>query len=356
MKKIVCSAARSLLPVIAAMLLTACMSSAPVSSSVATSLGDGRTGIIAFESITPRSTDEFLSHYAAGKKVILTGDLEMPGNAQGTVPAVIILHGSSGVNPGERVWAKRMNGLGYASFVVDSFTGRGIKNTERDQTQLSMTADIADAYAALRLLATDPRIDKRRIAVMGFSRGGIAALYSSLEPFRLAATGGELRFAAHVAFYPSCGISYDAARVDGSPVLMLLGGKDDYTPALPCIAYADALRAKGANVTLKEYPDAYHGFDRPTPIRSVPLATSARECHGSYNLDSRTFTMMRDGQTLSGSAAVAESKRCLTKGITLGGDREAQEQSPAEVAAFLKSAFENSEVRTDKVDAHTPFD
>lgn len=270
----------------------------------------------------------------------------MPSNGPRVVPAVIILHGSSGVNPGERVWAQRMNALGYASFVVNSFTGRGIRNTEKDQTQLSMTADIADAYAALRLLATDPRIDKGRIAVMGFSRGGIAALYSSLEPFRQAAADGNLRFAAHVAFYPSCGISYDSAHVDGSPVLMLVGGKDNYTPAAPCVAYADTLRSKGAQVTLKEYPDAYHGFDRPTPLRSVPLATSARECHGSYDLDARKFTMVRDGKILSGSSAVAESKRCLTKGITLGGDATAQEQSPAEVAAFLKAVFEQRQSHT----------
>ena len=39
---------------------------------------------------------------------------------------------------------------------------------------------------------------------------------------------------------------------------------------------------------------------------------------GSYDLDSRKFTLVRDGQTLSGPAAVAESKRCLTRGITLG--------------------------------------
>jgi dienelactone hydrolase len=127
---------------------------------------------------------------------------------------------------------------------------------------------------------------------------------------------------------------------------MLVGGKDDYTPAAPCIAYADTLRATGAQVTLKEYPDAYHGFDRPTPLRSIRLATSARECHGSYDLDSRKFTMVRDGQTLSGSSAVAESKRCLTKGVTLGGDPKAEEQSPADVAAFLKAVFEQTPGRS----------
>jgi dienelactone hydrolase len=293
--------------------------------------------------VTPVNAGDFLRHYATGKQTAITGKLTLPANGPRVVPAVIILHGSSGVNRGEEVWAQRMNAQGYASFVVDSFTGRGIKNTERDQTQLSMTADIADAYAALRWLATNPRIDKRRIAVMGFSRGGVAALYSSLEPFRLAATDGNPGFAAHVAFYPSCGISYDSARVDGAPVLILVGGKDNYTPAAPCAAYANTLRSKGAQVTLREYPDAYHGFDRPTPLRTVTLATSARECHGSYDLDTRKFTMIRDGQTLTGSSAVAESKRCLTRGVTLGGDPQAQKQAPADVATFLSAAFEHVE-------------
>jgi hypothetical protein len=99
-----------------------------------------------------------------------------------------------------------------------------------------------------------------------------------------------------------------------------------------------AARAEGtfeaAHVTVKEYPDAYRGFDRPTPLRTITLATSARECHGSYDLDTRKFTMMLDGQALTGSSAVAESKRCLTRGVTLGGDVQAQAQSPAEVATF----------------------
>ncbi|WP_174951061.1 dienelactone hydrolase family protein [Burkholderia lata] len=333
-------AALRLLPAFAAGMMAACSSPATVDSAITTSLDDGRSGLVTFASVTPRSTGDYLSHHATSEKAVITGELSLPADGPHVVPAVIILHGSSGVNPGERVWARRMNALGYASFVVDSFTGRGIRNTEKDQTQLAMTADIADAYAALRLLATDPRIDRNRIAVMGFSRGGVAALYSVLEPFRLAAMEGNLRFAAHVAFYPSCGISYESAHLDGAPVLMLVGGNDDYTPAAPCIAYADKLRSEGARVALKEYPDAWHGFDRPTRVHSIPLATSARNCHGSYDLDSRTFTMIQNGRTLSGASAVAESKRCLATGVTLGGDPEAQAKSPAEVAAFLKAAFE----------------
>lgn len=63
--------------------------------------------------------------------------------------------------------------------------------------------------------------------------------------------------------------------------MMLLGGKDDCTPAPPCITNADDLRALGANLTV--YPDAAHSFDRSRALRRVETATSARNCQGHYD-------------------------------------------------------------------------
>jgi dienelactone hydrolase len=48
---------------------------------------------------------------------------------------------------------------------------------------LDQSANGADALSALKLLASDPRIDASRIGVMG-SRGGIVALETAIEPFR----------------------------------------------------------------------------------------------------------------------------------------------------------------------------
>jgi hypothetical protein len=48
-------------------------------------------------------------------------------------------------------------------------------------------------------------------------------------------------------------------------------------------------------------------------------------------------TMILEGQTLTGPSAVAESKRYLTSGVTLGGDVQAQ--SPAAVATFSQGCF-----------------
>ena len=212
-------------------------------------LADGRTGTIGFEALTPKSSRELVSGKATEKSVIagvLT--LPAPANAAGAsnarIPAMVVVHGSSGVVQNDWDWAKRLNDLGVATFVIDNFTGRGVKETATDQSRLSPAADVAGALAALRLLATHPSIDPSRIGVIGFSRGGSAAINSALEPIRHAIINDDLRFAAHVARYPGCAVPFVSAHLDGSPMLMLLGGKDDYTPASFCLAYAEKLRAK----------------------------------------------------------------------------------------------------------------
>ncbi len=83
---------------------------------------------------------------------------------------MVVVHGSSGVLQNDWDWAKRLNEMGVATFIIDNFTGRGVKETATDRSRLSASADTAGALAALRLLATHPAIDPKRIGVIGFAR------------------------------------------------------------------------------------------------------------------------------------------------------------------------------------------
>ncbi|MFX8289560.1 acetylxylan esterase, partial [Acinetobacter baumannii] len=76
-----------------------------------------------------------------------------------------------------------LNALGVSTFVIDGFTGRGLVNTSTNQAQLGRLNFIVDVYRALAIVAKHPRVDAQRLALMGFSRGGQAALYASLTRF-----------------------------------------------------------------------------------------------------------------------------------------------------------------------------
>jgi len=202
-----------------------------------------------------------------GRQIQLTGWLEKPAGA-GPFPVVIALHACSGYTAemyGGALpqWVPFLQGQGYATFKLDSFTARGYSEV---CTTYAVTADdrAPDVLAAAALLAGRPDVRPDRIAVIGWSHGGGTAVYvardhTELRPLRaqLAVHGGRL--AASIGLYPGCG------NPDGSPVIVpllaLSGALDDWTPAARCVALA----SMPANrlMTAQVYPGAYHAFDIP---------------------------------------------------------------------------------------------
>ena len=114
---------------------------------------------------------------------------------------------------------------------------------------ITETMFVADAYAALRDLATRPEIDAGHVVLAGFSYGGMAttyALYAQMaDP--LAAAGG-LRFAGHVAFYAPCIARFRDSRTTGAPLLMLYGAEDELIVPDRCEQVAKDLRGGGSEV------------------------------------------------------------------------------------------------------------
>ena len=313
----------------------------PLLAEPVSSLADGRAGRIEFRSETPNGPTELVRRTYPVAGSVVVGTLVVPQTADGRTSAMVIAHGSGGILPGrEDAWAARLNALGIATFVVDSFTPRGLQSTSRDQSRLSTMANLADALAALRLLATHPRIDPARIGVMGFSRGGQVALYSALEPLRHGMIDGDLRFAAHVALYPSCSIPYRAERLSGAPILMLLGSADDYTPAAACRDYAAWFAAKGVPIEVIAYEGAYHDFDIPDPPRFLPALQSARGCNAEVDVDSGTVRRHDTGEAMRDPTTIsAYFRTCMQRGATMGRDAAALARAEQDVAMFLRNTF-----------------
>ena len=198
-------------------------------------------------------------------------------------------------------------------------------------------ANLADALSALKLLATHPRIDPAHIGVMGFSRGGQVALDHAAPQRLQAGIEGDLRFAAHVALYPSCSIPYRAQQVSSAPILMLLGGADDYTPAGACRDYAAWFQAQGAPVETITYDGANHDFDIPEAPRFLSALQSARDCKAEVDVESGTVRRLDTGEALRDPTVIAAYFRsCMQRGATMGGNAAALAGAERDVAAFLR--------------------
>jgi Acetyl xylan esterase (AXE1) len=90
--------------------------------------------------------------------------------------------------------------LGISTFVIDGFTGRGLTVVGPNQALLGRLNLIVDIYRSLDILAQHPRVDPDRIVLMGFSRGGQAALYASLDRFNKLWNKSGVQFAGYIPF------------------------------------------------------------------------------------------------------------------------------------------------------------
>lgn len=286
-------------------------------------LADTDAGTLSFT--TPGSIDRTETRFVPGAPVVLSGELLEPDGA-GPFPIVVLAHGCSGRTTVDRAWARVLRDWGYATFALDSFTGRKLREVCSDATVLSGIQRIPDAYGALRLLATHPRIDARRAALMGFSHGGTLTLNAAtLWAKETYAPAGQPAFRAFLPFYPYCNTVYPERDHVSAPVRIHIGSADDWTPAASCVSLAESLKAAGYDVAITVYAGAYHGFDNPWGGGYVRLP----------GVDSGATCVFRMPSILGPIPPRAEINACLTKGATIGGDRRALEQAHMNVHAQL---------------------
>jgi len=210
--------------------------------------------IVNFQSLTfPGSLfiPPFMAAPQDGTPATIFGVLRLP-EGTGRVPAVVVTHGCSGITGAETYWGGSLVQLGIATFVVNSFAGRGIPRVCSGPHTISAASVLTDVYRARDLLAAHPRIDRTRIALMGFSFGGRTALWASHPRFEQRYGLGPSRFAAHLAFYPtSCHIRLaDEGRVGDAPIRIFHGAADEMTIISRCREYVAKLR----NVLTASFP------------------------------------------------------------------------------------------------------
>src|SRR5262249_28492251 len=156
------------------------------------------------------------------------GELRLPQGTAQNYPAVILIHGSGGVLTGGDPWGDGVEGGGGGGFIFAGLSGRGIIQTQTGPYPLGLPAVKKQRFAALGKLATHPRIDPARIAVMGFSKGAVPAVYSSSIRFRTAYGPSNAEFAAHIGLYTPCNVTYKQDdKVGNRPIRLFHGIADD---------------------------------------------------------------------------------------------------------------------------------
>jgi len=267
---------------------------------------------------------------------MLAGSLRLPRPGSDRLPAVILIHGSGGISGYVTDWEQEFNEMGIATFVIDSFTGRGLTTLVFDQSLTGgRLTQLYDAYRGLETLEKHPRIDPSRIAVMGFSRGGQAALYSSVKRFqRLQGPTSGREFAAYIALYPTCIPFRDDENVSANPIRIHHGGADDYVPVKWCRTYAQRIKAKGFDVEHTEYVCAQHVFDWKALRQQnrIEKGQTTRNCELREGDDARIINV-------SSGAPFTYSDSCVEYGVTIAYDEAGSTATRKAVKGVLSAVL-----------------
>jgi dienelactone hydrolase len=209
-----------------------------------------------------------------GKVAEVQGRFARPSGAASKVPAVLILHGSAGVDGRGAFYAGALQKAGIATLEITMFQRGGRPRTGH-------ATNMPHAAASLKWLAAQPGVDSERLGVMGFSWGGVMSVLLSSELVQERLGKDVPRPAAFAPFYPVCTIMarflkspqhafYDAhTRMSATPMLIHMGTRDNYELGeRPCDAlvamWPEAARGR---TTVRYVTDATHAFDSQTGPR-----------------------------------------------------------------------------------------
>ena len=219
----------------------------------------------------PRETSSF-SFFSVPRMSLYKPD------GPGPFPALVLQHQCGGLGDGRWQngsmldWAKESVKRGYVALLIDSLGPRGVKTVCMGaQGGVNFPRGARDALQAAEHLRKFEFVDKKRIALAGYSWGAMVAALVSGNRWGTSLAAGD-RFAVAVSFYPGCftikpqaGNPYEILNSDiDRPLLVLMGDKDTEAPASECVRRLEAAKSTGAPVEWHVYPGTTHCWDCKT--------------------------------------------------------------------------------------------
>ena len=311
-----------------------------------TDFSDAPVGVVGFPSFNAKSGRDFRPG-ATPVRQTSGGVLIVPegASADHPVPAMVILHGSGGAWSGRGInLAIHLANNGIAGLAVDTFGARNLRKTDDYLKRLEKApihTQMADAMSALLELQKHPYIDGSRIGVTGFSLGGASSLYMMFETVTEDVLGKNgPRFSAYAKFYSGCTVDFEDYRVEGSPLLIMMGAADESMSVERCEAFRDKLTGLGVDVQLKVYEGAAHGWDNPYPQAFKPGAVVSRDCEMLWKRSGEIIEKTSGNSMDSSLGAFRAMSSCASRdGYTMGYNELAYKQSRKDILDFLNETW-----------------
>jgi dienelactone hydrolase len=217
-------------------------------------------------------------------KTRLVGYLFEPSGG-GPHAAVVMLHGRAGpysslakgvynattLSKRHKEWGEFWSDRGYVALLVDSFAPRGYPTGFARGSYENRPAEVSeqtvrplDAYGALRYLRERRDVIADRVAVQGWSNGGMTVLVTLGDRAPgISQPTPETGFRAALAEYPGCGMDAIKGRYHSyAPLLMMIASADEEVSPQVCEAFARRAKPSG-NLESIVFEGAEHNFDDP---------------------------------------------------------------------------------------------
>ncbi|NNF59083.1 MAG: dienelactone hydrolase family protein [Rhodothermaceae bacterium] len=200
--------------------------------------------------------------YATVNGEAVTGYLARPTDADGPLPAIIVIQEWWGLNDNIRAMARQFAAQGYTALAVDLYSGQVATTPDEAMSYMqaameeeaALTENVRQAYAYLTTEQQAPRVGS-----VGWCFGGGWSLRTAL------ALPDDLD--AAVIYYGQVVTDRDRLATLNVPLLGLFGADDQGIPIHQVQDFESTLQDLGKDATVQIYEGANHAFANPSGER-----------------------------------------------------------------------------------------